>query len=300
MEKKRTVENIADWMPFIYILRKEWAKSGQIAEADILVRERIWDGIHESIHKKSIRQPSYLLKVAVMAAASIILCFFAGRAFFKESMEETPRRELLVISAPTSKTCLLPDGTKVWMEAGSELRYSNDFTKNREVWLTGNSTFEVVRQGGNNFKVHLTDSYVEVKGTSFFINQDLPQANIIALYSGRINLVQEKNEEIIALFPSQRIIYNSVEASAEVVPIYENIRWINGHYRLSRIDLADLANFLDWKYNTRIELKKLPRKNLKVTGNIRYDESLESVLNKICYSLNLRYKQADTKYIIHK
>lgn len=186
------------------------------------------------------------------------------------------------------------------MEAGSELHFSENFTENRELWLKGNSTFEVVKQNGNDFKVHLTNSYVEVKGTSFFINQDIPEANIIALYSGKINLVKEKNEEVIELYPSQRIIYNSLEGSAQVIPIYENIQWVNGNYRLSQTNLTDLVDFLDWKYNTKIELEKLPRKSLKVTGNIRYDESLESVLNKISYSLNLKHKQTDNKYIIHR
>lgn len=300
MGKKPLSKNIANWIPFIYILKKEWENSGQIPEENSLIRDRVWKGVYKNIHNKHRRKASYLLKLTVTVAASVLICFFTSKAFLKEDSKEIHQQSFLWITATESKICILPDGTKVWMEAGSELRLLNNFTENRELWLTGNSTFEVIKQDNKSFKVHLTDSYVEVKGTSFFINQDVPEANIIALYSGKINLVKEKDKQLIELHPSQRIIYNSIEASTQIIPIYENIQWVNGNYKLSRISLTDLVNFLDWKYNTSIELKKLPRKNLKISGNIRFDETLESVLNKISYSLNLKYSQVDKKYIIHK
>ena len=300
-EEKTYSKNKVNWAPFIYILRKEWEKPGVDSEEDEIIRERIWESIHKNIHKKHFWKSRYLFFLqATSIAAVILICFFTFKSFLFEKTEEARQPNILLITAVNSKVCILPDGTKVWMEAGSELLFSENFTENRELWLRGNSTFEVVKQNGNDFKVHLTNSYVEVKGTSFFINQDIPEDNIIALYSGKINLVQGKNEDVIKLYPSQRIIYNSLEVSAQVIPIYENIHWVNGNYRLSQINLTDLVDFLDWKYNTKIELEKLPRKSLKVTGNIRYDESLESVLNKISYSLNLKYKQIDNKYIIHR
>ena len=304
MEKKgekRFSKNILSWAPFIYILRKEWEGSGENSDEDNMIRDRIWEGVYKNIHKRNIWKSRYfLLKATGIVAASVLICFFTSRSLFPEKSEEVRQPNILLIAATESKTCQLPDGTKVRMEAGSELRLPENFTENRELWLTGNSTFEVVKQSKSSFKVHLTNSFVEVKSTSFFINQDIPEANIIALYSGKINLVQEKNKKTIELLPSQRIIYNSIEVSSQVVPIYENIHWKNGYYRLSEINLTDLVNFLDWKYSTRIELEKLPRKSFKVTGNIRYDEPLEAILNKISYSLNLKYKLVDKKYIMHR
>lgn len=307
MDRRKTIflKNIVNGEPFIRILRKEWEKAGEGFDENTIIRDRIWKGIHKNIHKKGVRKSRYyLVKATSIVAASVLLYFFAGNVFLTGKIdtdaEEIYQKKTCLITAEESKTCVLPDGTKVWMEVGSELRLPGNFIENRELWLKGNSTFEVAGQEGNSFKVHLTRSYVEVKGTSFFINQDAPEANIIALYSGRVNLVFEASGQTMELHPSQRIVYNSIEAAAQVEPMYENIQWADGNYKLLQTNLPDLVNFLAWKYNIRIEMEKLPLKKLKVTGNIHYDESLESVLNKVSYSLKLKYRQVDKRYILYR
>ncbi len=301
INRKKILKKTVNWSPFIFILKKEWKQAGENSEENIITRDRIWKGIYKNLYKEHTQKSRYyLFKLSAIAAASIIVCFLAGRTLFSDQTEEIQQPVSLLISAVKSQIYILPDGTKVWMEDNSELRFSSDFMENRELWLRGNSTFEVVKKKENSFKVHLDNSYVEVKGTSFYINQDIPEANIVALYSGSIDFVLDKNKQVIELQPFQRIIYNSVEASTKVEHIYENIHWENGNYKLSNTNLTDLTKFLEWKYNIHIELKNLPRRELKITGNIHYNETIESVLNKVTFSLKLKHNRMDKKYIIHR
>ena len=80
--------------------------------------------------------------------------------------------ELVRIEAQQSMMYILPDSTKVWMKPGSSIQFAKDFNKDRKVWLSGNSLFEVYKHEGSTFQVHINKAFIEVKGTCFLVKQD--------------------------------------------------------------------------------------------------------------------------------
>ena len=67
--------------------------------------------------------------------------------------------ELVRIEAQQSMMYILPDSTKVWMKPGSSIQFAKDFNKDRKVWLSGNSLFEVYKHEGSTFQVHINKAY---------------------------------------------------------------------------------------------------------------------------------------------
>ena len=70
----------------------------------------------------------------------------------------TPMDKYIEITAQKSRMYLLPDSSKVWMQPGSSIRFAEDFEKHRNVWLKGNSLFEVHKNMGRKFRVYIDKS----------------------------------------------------------------------------------------------------------------------------------------------
>lgn len=206
--------------------------------------------------------------------------------------------ELIKVIAQQSKMYILPDSTKVWMEAGSTIQYARAFNHKRAVWLEGNSLFEVTKRRGENFRVYINKAFIEVKGTCFQIKQNSESQNEITLMSGKIDFNIETTNECIPVKPMQRIIYNPQKGKIHINE-FTKLHWKDGKFYLNDMSLTQLTQTINQLYNTNITLKDNVRKESAFTGTIRYDEPLTDVLTKICYSLNLNIDRANDQIIIY-
>ena len=216
------------------------------------------------------------------------------------SKEKNLQDEYVKIVAVENGLHILPDSSKVWMKKGSSIRYNKAFNEQRNVWLSGNSLFEVTTQKGHPFRVYIEKAMIEVKGTCFDIHQDskMKKSEII-LYKGRINFTPE-NKEVIEMFPHQKIVYRAEEGEISKENI-KNIDWENGKFYFKELPLIQLIGTINNMYNSHIRLD-VDSQQIKsaFTGNIRYEESLKEVLQKICYSLDMRLREQENELIIYK
>ena len=177
--------------------------------------------------------------------------------------------ELVRIEAQQSMMYILPDSTKVWMKPGSSIQFAKDFNKDRKVWLSGNSLFE----------------------------DDIKQ-NEITLFHGKIEFNVESTGKKIVMQPLQKVTYNVDNAQTQIENI-SNISWENGRYNFEDVPLTQLIETVNQMYNTNIVLKRNLGKKALFSGSIRYDETLDDVLDKICFSLNLTIETHNEQIIIH-
>lgn len=113
----------------------------------------------------------------------------------------------------------LPDGTTVWLNAGSRLIFVNDFTGNtREVRLEGEAFFDVVKQLNRPFIVHIAGYNINVLGTAFNV-KSYPEEKVIetTLLRGRVQIVREAApaSEAIELKPNYKLILPTGKAVSE-------------------------------------------------------------------------------------
>ena len=207
--------------------------------------------------------------------------------------------ELVRIEAQQSMMYILPDSTKVWMKPGSSIQFAKDFNKDRKVWLSGNSLFEVYKHEGSTFQVHINKAFIEVKGTCFLVKQDDIKQNEITLFHGKIEFNVESTGKKIVMQPLQKVTYNVDNAQTQIENI-SNISWENGRYNFTDIPLQELISIINQMYNSDVTLAKGINHESAFTGSIRYDEPLEDVVNKICFTLNLNKEEHANKIIIKK
>ena len=276
-------------------IKKQWNESGNRA-ADMAIKEQIWKKVKTKCeYRKNNRvlvEPRWYF-----AAASIALLLTIG-GFWLTFKGDKIANELIKITAQQNQMYTLPDSSKVWMEPGSSIQFAKDFNKDRKVWLSGNSLFEVYKHEGSTFQVHINKAFIEVKGTCFLVKQDDIKQNEITLFHGKIEFNVESTGKKIVMQPLQKVTYNVDNAQTQIENI-SNISWENGRYNFEDVPLTQLIETVNQMYNTNIVLKRNLGKKALFSGSIRYDETLDDVLDKICFSLNLTIETHNEQIIIH-
>lgn len=284
---KQQRKEFVDLNPVKKELKNQWNESGNRI-VDKRIKEEIWEKVKSRCEHKNSEKVR-VEPIWYFAVASIALLIAIGGFWLNSKGEPTPD-EFIRITARQSRTYTLPDSTKVWMETGSAIRYAKGFIRNRKVWLEGNSLFEVSRQEKNPFIVYIDKAFIEVKGTCFLVKQNDAEMSEITLFHGKIEFNVESTGERMMMQPFQRVIFNQENAQVRVERI-ANIRWENGKYNFTDIPLQELVGTINQMYDSNITLAADISHESAFTGSIRYDEPLKDVIDKICFSLNLRQEQ---------
>jgi len=275
-------------------MRKQWNENKN-NPVDTEIGNQIWNKIEnrcKKVHKRIVPLELWYI------AASVALVLIVGGLWMYSNTGRTQIEKYIEFTAQESRMYLLPDSSKVWMQPGSSIRFAENFKECRDVWLKGNSLFEVRKNSGSKFRVYIDKAFIEVKGTCFLIKQNNPNANEITLFNGSIEFNIESTHDKIAMKPLQELVYNPVSAKTQLRRI-ENIEWQNGRYNFTQFNLEHLTRIMNQMYGSHITISDKVNKNCAFTGSIRYDESLEDVIDKICFSLNLRSKEMNEGILIY-
>lgn len=275
-------------------MRKQWNENKN-NPVDTEIGNQIWNKIEnrcKKVHKRIVPLELWYI------AASVTLVLIVGGLWMYSNTGRTQIEKYIEFTAQESRMYLLPDSSKVWMQPGSSIRFAENFKECRDVWLKGNSLFEVRKNSGSKFRVYIDKAFIEVKGTCFLIKQNNPNANEITLFNGSIEFNIESTHDKIAMKPLQELVYNPVSARTQLRRI-ENIEWQNGRYNFTQFNLEHLTRIMNQMYGSHITISDKVNKNCAFTGSIRYDESLEDVIDKICFSLNLRSKEMNEGILIY-
>ena len=276
-------------------LKIQWNESENKA-IDFKIKEQIWEKVKARCVDRKRNKVLTELRWHFAVASLALLLTIGG--FWMNSIRDNINDEFIKVIAQQNQMHVLTDSTKVWMESGSSIKYTKAFNKKREVWLEGNSFFEVYKHEGSFFQVHINKAFIEVKGTCFLVKQDDIKQNEITLFHGKIEFNVESTGKKIVMQPLQKVTYNVDNAQTQIENI-SNISWENGRYNFEDVPLTQLIETVNQMYNTNIVLKRNLGKKALFSGSIRYDETLDNVLDKICFSLNLTIETHNEQIIIH-
>ncbi|MDE6988792.1 MAG: FecR family protein [Bacteroides acidifaciens] len=291
---KKQRRKFADLEPVDIEIRKQWNESGN-SLVNVEIKEQIWKKVKNRCEYKERNQVPVELRW-YFAAASLALLLTIGGFWLKLNGDKIAD-EFIKITAQQSQMYTLPDSTKVWMEPGSAIRYAKTFNKDRKVWLSGNSLFEVYKHEGSTFQVYIDKAFIEVRGTCFHVKQTNAEKNEITLFNGKIEFNVEATGQRTVMKPLQKVIYNPSNAETRIEQI-ANIKWENGKYNFTDIPLQELISIINQMYNSYVILDQGLNHESAFTGSIRYDEPLEDVVNKICFTLNLNKEEHANRIII--
>lgn len=230
--------------------------------------------------------------------ASIAILLIIGSLLFFYGNDEIGVENYINITAEKNQMYMLPDSTKVWMQPGSSIRFAKEFNKHRKVWLEGNSLFEVSKHKGTTFQVHINNAFIEVKGTCFLVKQEDAHRSEVTLFEGKVEFNVQSTSEKTVMHPLQILTYDSANAQTQIDDIV-NVSWENGRYNFKNVPLTRLIQIVSQMYHTDIILQGKRKDETSFSGSIGYDETIDAVLNKIRFSLDLTITKKNDQIIIN-
>lgn len=194
----------------------------------------------------------------------------------------------------------LPDGTKVWLNAASSLKFPTSFAGNvREVRLSGEAYFEVAKDKTKPFKVISDKQTVEVLGTHFNISDYADEtATKTTLLEGSVK-VEDNTKRQILLKPGQQAILSKSTFEEQTVDVEEAVAWKNGQFVFSNERLETIMQRLGRWYDVDIEYGK-GVSNLTFTGAVSKYKDVSEVLATLELTNSVHFKISNHTILVTK
>lgn len=211
----------------------------------------------------------------------------------KEIVKETKAGEKL-------KT-MLPDGTIVYLNAGSRLTYPDNFgDSSRIVVLKGEGYFEVAEDKSRPFTVRTHSMDVTALGTEFCVNVSQDNAkDLVALVSGKLLITNVKNEQIkIDSGYTIRLSREDHSFSKSNIDYLTEVAWKDGALHFENDPFIEIVKALELNYGVEFMMDpRLNKINDTYTGTFK-NESLDNVLKVLSFSMNFNYEINGKKVLI--
>ncbi len=201
---------------------------------------------------------------------------------------ETPRGGQYQIS--------LPDGTKIWLNASSSLRYPTAFTgKERKVELTGEAYFEVAENKSMPFKVVSKDQIVEVLGTHFNVNA-YPEEGAIktTLLEGSVNV--RIGDHSAVLKPGQQALVDQ-SVQVKIADLQESIAWKNGRTQFSNANIHSIMRMLSRWYDIEVDYQG-EIINTGFGGSVSRSKNISEILKLLELTGDVHFKIEGRRVIV--
>ncbi|MDP4289448.1 MAG: FecR domain-containing protein [Bacteroidota bacterium] len=232
------------------------------------------------------------------AAAILLIPLVLGGLFWmKFTLDKTSTAYKEVFTANATRLAFnLDDGTKVWLNAGSSLKYPEKFTsQQRSVYLKGEAYFEVKSDKSKPFIVNTQSISVKATGTKFnvraFLDQQLSE---VSLLSGQVSVFKSGSKEntIISLLkPNQHLDYNtnSHQGVLEEGDLYKYISWRDGKIIFRNDPLSAVLERIGEFHNVHFQCTD--KKILEYRYHITFqNESLDEILDILKASSPIDFK----------
>lgn len=180
-------------------------------------------------------------------------------------------------------TITLDDGTVVWLNAKSELKYPIAFQGDkRVVKLKGEAYFDVKKMDGKPFIVEVEDYRVEVLGTTFNISSYTNQSCIYTtLCTGKVVVTDRRDTRQVNLVPGEQLACNvkTGEMAVRKIDVEMATAWIHGHFMFDNNTIEEIFTTLERWYGIQVFYANRMVRNETFTGKLPRFEELQTILN---------------------
>jgi ferric-dicitrate binding protein FerR (iron transport regulator) len=189
---------------------------------------------------------------------------------------------------------ILSDGTQVFLNADSKFKVPQNFNaKKREVYLTGEAYFKVVKNPDKPFMVHSQGTVTRDLGTSFDIRAYPDNENVtVVVKEGKVNFKAEDSRQKDVITAKQMAGYNMQDhkiTRKKIDDLGLYLGWTRNEINFKDASMRNVANRLERRYNINIVFKDLDIKSMKLTASLK-NSTTQHVLNLIAKALDIKYR----------
>lgn len=253
----------------------------------------------DDVQSKTIGMRRYVVRFMRYAAVVAVIACACSYLFYKMGQRNMEQAFAMIkVEAPQGSTTkmTLPDGTEVWLNAGSRIEYSQGFGVNdRRVQLTGEGYFEVHRNESMPFIVKSPSLNVQVLGTKFdFRDYPSDHSAMVSLDEGSVAVGLRSSHDgdyQYRLLPDQRAVLEKRSGNMRIENRATTDRlWTDGTIMLNGRRLADIAVDLERSYGTKILIENRELAQTRFYGVFhRKDQSLSQILATLAATGHIHY-----------
>lgn len=281
-------------------LKKIWDRTGKLQEHYQPNFDEAWGNITAKLDGKHIAKtrffPGYnwITKVAatLLILVSVVFLIYRYTGFDNTS---TSRNWLVFSTTDTTDSMMLADGTMIWLNNQSSIRFPKQFGNERMVELTGEAYFEVAKDSDHPFVVVTDKTLTKVLGTSFYINTKDDNQHI-TVFSGKVAFSDPLNKETVILVKGERadLLAGKPHKSAHGDP--NLLAWKTGLLVFENTPMKQVATTLSTFYQTQIQLSD-QLKELNLTASF-YRQDAREALEVISITLDINIEKNDVGFIL--
>jgi len=297
--------------------RHAWEMSGKIEEG-MLSLEDDWGKMQQRIQGRG--KPHSLRTRWQFAVAAILLTILTlGTLFYQlpfSSIDNGEKPNFITVDSPegSKSHIILEDGTEVWLNGGSSLKYSSQFDiEVRRVFLSGEGFFKVSKSK-TPFVVTANEVDLKVLGTSFNIRSYNDEEEIeTTLLTGKLMLSSNSFEDMapVLLAPADKVIYRKVDPESGLNRpqitkehlskdnMLGEASWRDDLFIFDAAPLGSIAKQMERQFNVKVSFQSEELKGLRFTGKIS-NESLDYLMKAIQLSTNVQYRLKDDELFIYR
>lgn len=213
---------------------------------------------------------------------------------FANASSQNDKIEYYTISTPRARQqqLVLPDGTKIWLNAQSSIKFPSSFTgTRREVEITGEAYFEVAKDALKPFIVNVNNSKIEVVGTHFnvmaYSNESILETTLL---EGSVKFRKGNSQVFLKPGQQSQLFQNAQIRLVDKVNVDQIVAWKNGIQSFNSADIKTIMRQVERWYDVDVEYKG-NMTTRKFSGDIPRDAKLSEILklfevNKIHFQMD--------------
>lgn len=278
-----------------------WKAAGVLANVDGFDTEKaIGKFRKEAKSVGGIDLYKYALRISVVAIIALVCgissLFFMWRSE-KIALEAVLEYKEYVVEVPAGAKSKMtfPDGSVVWLNAGSKMKYDSNFAKeSRCVELSGEGYFEVSKNKELPFVINTEKLAVKVLGTKFNLKSYEEDSEVkVTLKEGAVAVSDFSIDSIpVVLSPNQRFTYKKADQTIQIDSLdashIEN--WRNGTIVFDKVSLNEIVKELRRLYNIPIQIEDNNLKQIVYYSDFQENVSVEKVLEILSSGNKFKYE----------
>lgn len=253
-------------------------------------------GLRRPLGLKLRRMAVGLSKIAAVAVVTLILAYIARTYIFPM---EIPMQEISV-PAGQQLNMRLADGSEVWLNSKTTLRYPAMFTGGeRRVEIDGEGYFKVAKDAGKPFRVATHGGTVEVLGTTFDVEAYESEGNFsTSLIEGKVKVSSGGREYLLQ--PGQRAWLSS-DGSLAVSDIddYDSFRWREGIISLKDDSFSEIMKKFEKYYGVTVVIDRKNLQDVSYSGKFYQSDGIEYALQVLQHDMDFKFEKEKDRRIIH-
>ncbi|SDL35773.1 FecR family protein [Pedobacter sp. ok626] len=299
---------------------EQWLDSDEVEmsfpeNADLnAMEDKGWKKISSRYHIPEPLEPRKVVKlynyrIILQFAACIMLVlstfFYVNTKLKNENHNPTLAYKEVKTLKGQKLSVSLPDGTIVWMNAESILRFPVSFKGHlRELEFSGEAYFNVAKDRSKPFVIHTAKTKVQVLGTRFNLRALVAEtATSVVVEEGKVQFSGNSGKQQQILTANNRGVFGTDASGAfsmktELVHAGKYTAWKNNELLFDNLTMDEVAQVLERWYNVKITINRPELRKERYTGSFN-NPALSQVLESMGFAVKFNYKQHGQGFVLY-